>query len=129
MTSNRRASGDVAEQLALEYLQSRKLHLIERNYLCRRGEIDLLMAERNLFGQLKQIVAVEVRYRRSNAFGSAAETVVAAKQRKLLAAARQYMLDQPHTADIAWRFDVIAIEGDLAANPQIEWLPNAFDAS
>jgi putative endonuclease len=126
MTSARRVVGDMAEQLALEHLQNNKLKLIERNFLCRRGEIDLLLAERSLLGSIKQIVAVEVRYRKSNAYGSAAESVGAGKQRRLIAAAQQYMSEHPQTADIAWRFDVVAVSGDLSSSPLIEWIPNAF---
>lgn len=128
MRSARRAKGDIAEQLALEYLQKRKLHLLERNYWCRRGEIDLLMAERGLLGHIKQIAAVEVRYRQCNSYGSAAETVAITKQRRLIAAAQQYMAAHPWSADLAWRFDVVSLEGDLAEGPLIEWIPNAFDA-
>lgn len=127
MTSARRAIGDIAEQLALQYLQNNKLQLVERNYLCRRGEIDLLMAERTLLGKTKQIIAVEVRYRKSSSFGSAAETVGITKQKRLISAAQQYMSENPKAAEISWRFDVVAIEGDLAASPLINWIPNAFE--
>lgn len=128
MTSARRAKGDLAEQAALDYLQKRKLHLLERNYLCRRGEIDLLMAEKNILGQIKTIVAVEVRYRQSAGFGSAAETVAATKQQRLILAAQHYMSEHPKTADVPWRFDVVALQGDLAARPLIDWIPNAFES-
>lgn len=127
MTSARRAVGDVAEQLALEFLEKKKLQLIEQNFLCRRGEIDLLMAERGLLGSIKQIVAVEVRYRQSQAFGSAAETVGPQKQRRLIAAAQHYMSEHPETADLPWRFDVVALSGDLSASPQLDWIANAFE--
>jgi putative endonuclease len=127
MTSARRAKGDLAEQAALEYLLKQKLHLIERNYLCRRGEIDLLMAERNFLGQTKAIVAIEVRYRQSAAYGAAAETVGSSKQQRLISAAQHYMAEHPHTAETPWRFDVVALQGDLAGDPLIDWIPNAFE--
>jgi putative endonuclease len=91
------------------------------------GDIGLLLAERSLLGSIKQIVAVEVRYRKTNACGSAAESVGAGKRRRLIAATQQYMSEHPQTADIAWRFDVVAVSGDLPSSPLTEWIPNAFE--
>ena len=69
-----RPGGAEAEDLACAWLQARGLRLLERNYRSRRGEIDLIMQDG------EQLVFVEVRYRASNRYGSAAESITSAKQ-------------------------------------------------
>ena len=66
-----------SEDFALDQLQSKGLHLVERNYQTRRGEIDLILQEE------ASLVFVEVRYRASSAFGRPEETVDAKKQSRL----------------------------------------------
>lgn len=110
---NRR--GEAAEALAADFLQRRGLVILARNYRCRFGEIDLVA--RN--GEM--LVFVEVRARRSEAFGGAAGSITAAKRRRLVAAARHYLAT--HRVDRACRFDVVLVRG---AEQQVEWLPDAF---
>lgn len=107
--------GQSAEARAEAFLASRGLVRVTRNWRCRFGEIDLIMLDGATH------VFVEVRLRTRSDFGDAAASVTAAKQRRLLAAARQYMStlrDLPPC-----RFDVVALNGD--APP--EWIRNAFD--
>lgn len=104
------------ERLACDYLQRLGLELLTRNYRCRRGEIDLVMRERGT------LVFVEVRFRRSDRFGTAAETVDAHKQRRLAAAAAHYL--EHHPTSLPCRFDVIALGGDGG----IDWIKDAFYA-
>ena len=106
-TKPSRPSGAEAEDLACAWLQARGLRLRERNYRSRRGEIDLIMQDGD------QLVFVEVRYRNSSRYGSAAESVTAAKQTRLISAASQYLQGQRHTQ--ACRFDVLAISADREA--------------
>ncbi|HEC18926.1 MAG TPA: YraN family protein [Gammaproteobacteria bacterium] len=120
-TTSKQASGNHAEDLACDYLQRHGLRLIQRNYRCRRGEIDLVMRHR------QHTVFVEVRYRRSNRFGSAAESVDARKQAKLLAAAEHYLQHNPKAARGACRFDVVALSTENN-QAQIHWIENAFQA-
>ncbi|CAX58028.1 conserved uncharacterized protein [Erwinia billingiae Eb661] len=88
------------------------------NVRYRVGEIDLIMRDRLTW------VFVEVRYRRSDAFGGAAASVTRIKQRKLLRAAAMWLRGRNSSLDSAdCRFDVIAITGT-----QVDWLPNAFSA-
>ena len=110
---NRR--GEAAESLAADFLQRRGLVILERNYRCRFGEIDLVARS----GEL--LVFVEVRARRSEAFGGAAGSITAAKRRRLVAAARHYIAT--HRVDRACRFDVVLVRG---AEQRVEWLPDAF---
>ena len=108
--------GGDAEQSAMLYLQRQGLVLVERNYRCRFGEIDLIMSEG------KTLVFVEVRMRASDAFGGAAASITSAKQTKLLRAARHYLSrleNQP-----SCRFDAVLMTG--VRNPNIEWIRNAF---
>jgi len=110
--------GSAHEALACEYLQQQGLRLIQKNYLCRCGEIDLIMQERDT------LVFVEVRFRRQNRFGSASESVTVTKQRKLIKTAQQYLQRFGKTNSPA-RFDVVAISGN-GTDPMIDWIVNAF---
>jgi putative endonuclease len=107
--------GAQAEQAAAAYLVKRGLQLVEKNYRCRFGEIDLIMRAG------VTLVFVEVRSRSSRAFGGAAASIDARKQRKLIAAAQHYLaqLGKPPPC----RFDALLFEGS-----EIEWISNAFSA-
>ncbi|SDZ93197.1 YraN family protein [Microbulbifer marinus] len=109
------------EEAAARYLQAAGLTLIERNFRSRRGEIDLIARDEDT------VVFAEVRYRRSDRFGSAGATVDARKQQKLLATAHSYL--QQKKLDCPCRFDVIAIDGATDGEGQnIQWIKNAFGA-
>ncbi len=109
--------GQQAEALALAYLQKKGLRLITRNYRTRRGEIDLIMDDHDT------LVFVEVRYRNSEAFGGALESVTHQKQARLIACASHYL--SKTEMDQASRFDVVAISTD-GHQPVIEWVADAF---
>lgn len=112
-------SGQQAESWAAEYLVARGLRLIERNYRCKLGEIDLVMAEAGT------VVFVEVRYRSSRRYGGALESVDRHKCRRLLAAAQHYMVERCVRGSV--RLDVVAIAPG-AAGPEAEWIRNAIEA-
>ncbi|WP_395822600.1 YraN family protein [Collimonas sp.] len=109
--------GQAAEDIALVYLQKRGLQLVERNFRCKGGEIDLILSEP---GASRQLVFVEVRQRSSKRYGGAAASVTHRKQTKLIIAAQVFL--QRHAAPPACRFDVVAIDGE-----HIEWIRNAFE--
>lgn len=111
-------SGEQYEELACQYLRKQGLKLLTRNYHCRRGEIDLIMRDK------ESLVFVEVRYRRHARYGSASESVNWHKQRRLIATAQYYLLHQSKNSPAA-RFDVIAISGN-EGNIELEWIRNAF---
>ena len=113
--------GKAAEQQALSYLAQQGLELLQCNYRCRRGEIDLIMQHQNT------LVFVEVRKRGSRHFGSAQESVTAQKQQRLLYAAQHYLACHANTANQPCRFDVIAINGKQQEE-KIQWIQNAFQA-
>lgn len=109
--------GAAAEQRAALFLQRQKLQLLEKNYRCRFGEIDLVMRENDT------VVFVEVRQRSSDRFGGAAASITSAKQQKLVLAAQHYLAR--HGNDYPCRFDAVLISGDK--NDEIEWIRNAFE--
>jgi len=109
--------GKSKEKLACRYLEKKGFKLIEKNYYCRRGEIDLIMRDQDC------LVFIEVRYRKNDRFGSALESIHFHKQKRLIFTAKQYL--QQTRTPLASRFDVVAISGD-EANPSINWIKNAF---
>lgn len=115
MTRPAQGSGELAENLAADYLQLHGLRLIERNYRCRMGEIDLILADGPV------LVFAEVRLRRRADFGGAAASVTAAKRQRILRAARHYLSGR---AETPCRFDVVALDALAAEN--IEWIRDAF---
>jgi putative endonuclease len=107
--------GALAEEAATEFLIGRGFRLLDRNYRCRFGEIDLIMSDRGT------LVFVEVRYRRNKSFGGAVESITGAKREKLLRAARHYMAARKEFP--ACRFDAVLLNGDTQ---ELEWIENAF---
>jgi putative endonuclease len=106
--------GEEAEEQAHRYLLDAGLQPVARNFRCKQGELDLIMRE------ARTLVIIEVRYRQSDRYGSAEESVTAAKQAKLIAATQLYLAT--HKTDCPIRFDVVAISGDGKLN----WIKNAF---
>jgi putative endonuclease len=113
--------GKHAEDTACRYLIENGLRLVEKNYKCRGGEIDLIMQDNN------SIVFVEVRYRRNNRFGSGAESVIKRKQNRIILTALHYLQSHKKSAALASRFDVISIQAG-SGNADIQWIQNAFQA-
>jgi putative endonuclease len=110
--------GKQAEHLACEWLTRRGLTLVERNYRCPFGEIDLVMR------QGATLVFVEVRLRRSGAYGTPAETVDGRKQARLRATAEHYLAARRDSKKPC-RFDIVALTGS-DSDHEVEWLQNAF---
>lgn len=115
-----RGTGAQWEAVAENHLQESGLRTLARNFTCRLGEIDLVMAERDC------TVFVEVRYRRDAAHGDGAASVGASKRAKLLHAAQVWLLAHPQRAAQPCRFDVVGCSG-TPSTPQFEWIRNAFE--
>jgi putative endonuclease len=110
-------AGARAEDLCAELLRRAGLKVLARNWRCRHGEIDLVAEERGT------LVFAEVRLRRDERFGGAAESITAAKRARLVAAAQLYLAGRPQ-ADC--RFDVLLLD---ALDPgRVRWIRNAFAA-
>ena len=108
-------AGARAEDLCAELLRKAGLRVLARNWRCRHGEIDLVAEEAGT------LVFAEVRYRSGERFGGAAESVTVAKQARLIAAARLYLMRRP---DAECRFDVLLL--DALEMSRIKWIRNAF---
>ena len=112
-------TGQLAEDLALKFLQKNKLKLLQRNFLCKLGEIDLIMENK-----AAEIIFVEVRFRKNESHGGAIMSVTPSKQQKIIRAAQLY-LQKNNLHHRICRFDVVAIslQND---KPVINWIENAF---
>ena len=113
---NRRKEGAYYENLVAEYLQTQGYEILEKNYRCRIGEIDLIAKEG------ETLVFVEVKYRRNDKMGDPKEAVDQKKQKKISMTASYYLMRECGRMDIPCRFDVAAVLGD-----QIEVVKNAFE--
>jgi putative endonuclease len=111
--TSKQRSGDAAEQQALLHLQAQGLQLLQRSFLCKGGEIDLIMRDG------KHVVFVEVRQRSSKQFGGALSSITPSKQKRLVHAAQVYLKDMKPLP--ACRFDVVAFEGE-----ELIWLQNVI---
>jgi putative endonuclease len=120
--SARQQAGREAEEQALRYLEQQGLQLLARNWLCKRGELDLVMLDGDT------VVFVEVRYRLHAGWGGALESVDARKREKLVIAAQVFLQKEARWADHPCRFDVVALEGTVSRAPRLNWLRNAFDS-
>ena len=111
-------AGANAESHAELFLTQQGLVKRDKNYRCKLGEIDLIMQHKDT------LVFIEVRLRSHRQFASAAESVNASKQRKIIKAASYYLQQHQLTDRVNCRFDVIA----FSDNQQPEWIQDAFHA-
>jgi putative endonuclease len=118
MTEPRHAVGKAGEEAAVQYLCDHGYRILERNYRCRFGEIDLIARDG------RTLAFVEVKTRRSQNYGPAAAAVTAEKQRHLIKASQVYLIQRKNAAELC-RFDVVTIEMD-AQQPRIELIKDAF---
>lgn len=114
----KRVTGQRGERRAEQFLKQNGLRIVARNWHCRHGEIDLVMYDG------EYLVFVEVRLRTPRGFGDSAESVDAAKQRKLARAASMFLVRHPAWGDRPCRFDVVGIEGDTR---ELVWIQHAFE--
>jgi putative endonuclease len=112
--SDKQRQGQQWEQAALAHLQRQGLVLVEANFQCKGGEIDLVMRDADT------LVFVEVRQRATTTYGGAAASITPAKIRRLVRAAQFYLMRLPTAPPC--RFDVVAIDAG-----QLEWLRNVIE--
>lgn len=117
----RRNLGDRAEARVAEFLSERGYRVRHRNFLCRYGELDLVVEKDDT------VCFVEVRMRSSAAWGDPAHTVSFSKQRKVVKAALHYLFQHDLQGKMI-RFDVVSVIGS-GPSAHLEHLPNAFDAA
>lgn len=113
-----REAGRAAEELAAQFLCRKGWRLVARNYHCRAGEIDIIAQHG------EYLIFVEVRARGVGSLLTPGETMTPSKRRKIIAAARHYLLHHP--TDLQPRFDFIAVDM-RAAEWAVDHLEGAFD--
>ena len=119
MTQERLSLGKKGEELAITQLKTLKYKILERNYKCPLGEIDIIARDKNT------LVFIEVKTRATRDFGGPAAAVDLRKQRQLSRVALTY-LNEKKLFDIPARFDVVAVEF-IPLSPRIEVIRNAFE--
>ncbi|HEY0766866.1 MAG TPA: YraN family protein [Steroidobacteraceae bacterium] len=123
MLTSRQQSGRRAEELAADFLRAQGFDILQRNYLRRLGELDIIARRAGV------LVVAEVRTRGSGAYGGAAASVDRRKQRRITRAAEALLQQRADLASLAVRFDVIVVSDPNGAAPRIEWLQHAFEAA
>ena len=117
---NTRTLGSFGEEEAARFLRRKGYRIVERNFRCRFGEIDIIARKRNI------LAFVEVKLRRDSRFAEAREFVTRQKQQRILASAQLYLASHPE--DLQPRFDVIEVyapDGERGA-VTVEHLEDAF---
>ena len=118
----RRSFGQEGESAAEQYLRHKGYRIVARNLRSPLGELDLVAEDGRV------LVFVEVKARRTGAFGGAIYAVPQRKQEKLIQLAALY-LARHHIKDRLCRFDVVLLQGLGAGPAQIEHIQNAFEVS
>jgi len=116
---NRRETGIMGEKLARDFLAERGYKILESNYRCPHGEIDIIARDE------ESLVFIEVRTKTSHEFGSPEESITAAKKEKLRDTAYHYQQTHDDLPQ-SWRIDFVAVELDARGKPsRIELFQNA----
>ncbi|MBI1920724.1 MAG: YraN family protein [Geobacter sp.] len=118
--NNNKTLGELGEEIAVAFLKGRKFRIIERNFRCKCGEIDIVARDGKTF------VFVEVKTRRTASYGPPQLAVTPFKQRQNSKAALTWLASKK-MQDVPARFDVVAIVLRDHAIPEIEHIRNAFD--
>lgn len=113
---NKRHLGNEGETRAVEHLQRAEYRILERNYRCRIGEIDIV-AQKDGY-----LVFVEVKYRLDENKGSPGEAIDFRKQKVISKVAKHYLMTHGYTMEMSCRFDVV-----LILSEKISIIENAFD--
>jgi putative endonuclease len=122
MKMERRDTGRLGENLAQDFLSKKGFSIIDTNYRCPEGEIDIVARQDDC------LVFIEVRTKSSLVFGSPEESVTQAKKKRLIAAAQHYRQHHDHLPEL-WRIDFVAVELNHKAKPiRIELIENAVTA-
>jgi putative endonuclease len=115
----RKDTGILGEKLARDFLRKRGYRILEANYRCPQGEVDIIAEHRDF------LVFVEVRTKRSREFGSPEESITATKKEHLRTVAAHYRQTHDNLPQ-SWRIDVVAVELDGRGKPsRMELIENA----
>ena len=125
MAMNTTQVGAWAEEIAWQHIHKQGWQLIERNFFCKGGELDIIVRKGNV------LAFVEVKYRKHHTMGGAIASLGSTKQRRLIHSAKVFLQRYPLLGNLDCRFDLIAISGSDSPHSQvqIQWLDNAFITS
>lgn len=112
--------GQAAENIAADFLRDKGLEILERNYLRRLGELDIVARDRDV------LVIAEVRTRATDRYGGAAASVDPGKQRRLIRTAAQLLQQRAGLSHLRVRFDVIVVSDLGSRVPDVRWIQHAF---
>ena len=112
---NKRKIGSIYEEVAREYLIKNDYKIIQSNFSCKIGEIDIIANNEDY------LCFIEVKYRDKDSLAKGLYAVDKNKQNKIYNVAKYYMLKNNLNNDLPCRFDVISIDGD-----EITLIKNAF---
>ena len=110
---NKRKVGSFYEDSAKRFLSEQGVSILEVNYRCKMGEIDIIGIQGDV------LIFFEVKYRKDNRYGSSFDAIDKSKQKKIISCAKYYLT--VNKTDRFIRFDAIGIDGD-----KIEWIKDAF---
>lgn len=113
---NKRSMGTEKENLACQFLMMQGVKILDKNFACKIGEIDLIGLHEDY------LVFFEVKYRKNDIYGYPQEAVSKNKRRKICRTSGYYMMQKGYGEPIKVRYDVVSILGN-----QIRWDKNAFD--
>lgn len=112
---NKRSLGNEKEKQAVAFLTEQNAHILAKNFYFRGGEIDLIAKDG------EYVCFIEVKYRKSNNFGTPEEAVTSSKQKKIIQGAKVYLYQNRYPTDTPCRFDVISV-----SDREITWIKDAF---
>ena len=115
---NHREIGTAFEKRAVLFLEKKGYGIVETNYYCKQGEIDIIARD------AEYLVFVEVKYRCDAYPGASLEAVTSRKQAHIVRSARRYLYERKYSEDTPCRFDVVAFDGE-----SLHHIENAFEAS
>src|SRR5215471_17047424 len=128
MATERRATGDAGEALAARWYEARGYVVLDRNWRCREGELDLVLSRpaAAILSSPGVVVFCEVKTRRSARFGQPFEAVTVAKQQRIRGLALRWLADHPDHRAGQLRFDVASVRVDAAGDAAITVIEAAF---
>jgi putative endonuclease len=112
--------GRTAENIAADFLRAKGLKILERNYLRRLGELDIVARDHDV------LVIAEVRTRATDRYGGAAASVDPRKQQRLIRAAAQLLQQRRELSHLRVRFDVMVVLDIGRERPRVDWIRHAF---
>lgn len=119
MSHSGKEIGCIGEGLAVEYLRAHGFRIIERNYRCRIGEIDIVARKRN------ELYFVEVKTRKGERYGSPLESITSRKQRQIIKIAKYFLFRVRHPVNC--HFSVAGVLIEEGALPKVAFIADAFE--